>query len=43
MTESEAKEEYQYSGCLLLVPNHMLYDEDGSNKSHDYMVHLANN
>lgn len=43
MTESEAKEEYQYSGCLLLVPNHMLYEEDGSNGSRDYMVHIANN
>lgn len=43
MTESEAKADYQYSGCLLLVPNNMLYDKDSNSRSsHDYMVHLVN-
>lgn len=44
MTESEANGEYQYSGCLLLVPNYMLFDVNSdSQSSHDYMVHIANN
>lgn len=43
MTESEAKEDYKYSGCLVLMPNHMIYDKDGSNGSSSYMVHIANN
>lgn len=43
MEETESKDDYQYSGCLLLVPNHMLYNEDGSNRSHDYFIHIVNN
>lgn len=43
MTESEAKEDYKYSGCLVLVPNYMLYSGNGSNTARDYMVHIANN
>jgi len=43
MTESEATSDYKYSACLLLVPNHLLYEKDYANASHDYYVHISNN